>query len=319
VPGPIVVAGEALIDIVSSTDDPLHLRAHPGGGPYNVARALGRLGRPVRYLGCLSSDAFGSLLRAELEGDGVSLASAVTTDRPTTLALAMIDDHGEADYAFYADGTAAPALTTTTALAALPAQITALHIGTLGLVFEPIAESLEALVTAVDDEALVFVDPNCRPHAVVDHEAYRAQMARIVARADLVKVSDEDLAFLSPSEAPLEAARAMAAGGPRAVLLTRGGDGTLVIREGSEARVPVRKATVVDSIGAGDAFCGALIAWWHAHELGRSALRTGDALLDATHFAAEVATLTVQQPGAAPPRLSDLPSELAVPALFTSR
>ena len=297
------------MDVVASDEDPLRLQAHPGGGPYNVARTLGRLERPVHYLGCLSSDAFGARLRDELERDGVSVADAVATDRPTTLALATLDADGAASYAFYADGTAAPALTPTSALGALPAGLAVLHVGTLGLVFEPIAEALEAVVEAVADDVLVALDPNCRPSAVENPAAYRARMARIIARADLVKVSDEDLAFLSPDDTPLDAARAMLASGPGAVLITRGGDGTIVVREGNETTVPVRAAAVVDSIGAGDAFGGGLLAWWHAHGLGAEALRVGDALLEATRFASEVAALTVERAGASPPRVSELPSE----------
>jgi len=282
--------------------------AHPGGGPYNVARTLGRLARPVRYLGCLSTDRFGLRLRSELEADGVSLADAIATDRPTTLALATLDENGAASYAFYAAGTAAPALTTTVALGALPADLAVLHVGTLGLVFEPIAEALEAVVKAVGPDVLVVLDPNCRPPAVPDPAAYRARVARITARADLVKVSDEDLAFLRPGEPPLEAARALLEGGPAAVVVTRGAQGAVVVRANGEVTVPAREADVIDSIGAGDAFGGGLLAWWHAHGLDTQALREGDALLDATRFGAEVAALTVERAGASPPRVADLPA-----------
>lgn len=298
------------MDIVPSAGDPLRLAAHPGGGPYNVARTLGRLERPVGYLGCLSADAFGVRLSAELESDGVSLLGPVGSDRPTTLAIATLDAGGNASYAFYAEGTAAAALTPAMALDALPDDLSILHVGTLGLVFEPIAEALEAAVTAVADDVLVVLDPNCRPSAIEDAAAYRARMARIAARADVIKVSDDDLAFLSPGEAPLDAARAMAAGGPGAVLLTRGDEGTVVLREGDETRVPARAVDEVDTIGAGDAFGGGLVAWWHAHGLGADALRTGDALLEATRFASVVAALTVGRAGASPPRVRELPGGL---------
>lgn len=295
------------MDVVAAAGDPLDLRAHPGGGPYNVARTLGRLERPVRFLGCLSTDAFGARLRAELEADGVSLADAVTTDRPTTLALATLDEGGAASYAFYAQGTAAPALAPTVALGALPADLSILHVGTLGLVFEPIAEALEAAVRAVADDVLVVLDPNCRPPTVDDPAGYRARISRIATRVDLIKVSDEDLAFLRPGEAPLDAARALLEHGPAAVVVTRGPDGAVVVRRSGEDTIPVRDAHVVDSIGAGDAFGGGLLAWWHACELGRAELAEGSALLEATAFAGEVAALTVERAGASPPRVADLP------------
>lgn len=313
-PSPIVVAGEALMDVVAAEGDPLRMRAHPGGGPYNVARTLGRLGRPVRYLGCLSSDAFGARLRAQLERDGVSLKLGVpATDLPTTLALASLDAAGAASYAFYADGTASAALTPAAALSALPDALAILHVGTLGLVFEPVAEALEAAVGAVGDDVLVVLDPNCRPAAIADPAAYRARIARVTARADLVKVSDEDLAFLRPGEAPLDAARALLASGPAAVVVTRGAQGAVVVRETGEETVPARAAAVVDSIGAGDAFGGGLLAWWHARGLTAADLRSGGALLEASRFAGEVAALTVEGPGASPPRVGELPASLGYP------
>src|SRR4051812_42727067 len=115
----IVVGGEALIDLVPHAAG--ELRAHPGGGPYNTARTLGRLEQDVHYLGCLSDDGFGARLPGQLEADGARLDTAVRTPKPTTLALAELDDHGAATYRFYTDGTSAPALTPEQALAALPA------------------------------------------------------------------------------------------------------------------------------------------------------------------------------------------------------
>ncbi len=315
---PIVVAGEALMDVVASAEDPLALRAHPGGGPYNTARTLGRLERPVGYLGCLSSDAFGARLRAGLEADGVSLAGVVATDRPTTLAMASLDARGAASYEFYAQGTAAPALSPSVALEALPRDLAALHVGTLGLVFEPVGEALEAAVGAVGGDVLVVLDPNCRPPAVPDPAAFRARIDRICERADLVKVSDEDLAFLRPGAAVLDAARSVLDLGPAAVLITRGDHGVVVLRRSGEVTIEVRAAQVVDTIGAGDAFGGGLLAWWHARELGRDALGDGTALLDATRFANEVAALTVERAGASPPRVADLPPGLGYGAVNES-
>src|SRR3954449_2972991 len=115
----IVVTGEALVDLVLGRDDAL--TAHPGGGPYNVARTIGRLEQPVAYLGRLSADRFGSRLRRELEADGVDLSAGVGTDAPTTLALAELDESGAATYRFYAEGTSAPGLTPEDADAAFPA------------------------------------------------------------------------------------------------------------------------------------------------------------------------------------------------------
>ena len=183
----IVVAGEALVDLLVRPDGAI--AAVPGGGPYNAARAIGRLGIPVAWTGGLSSDRFGRDLEAGLLADGVALDLVQRTDLPTTLALAELDASGSAAYRFYTDGTAAPAVSSGPLAGGLPPGTRALHVGTLGLVLEPIATTLTGLVAALPDDVLLFVDPNCRPTIVRDAAAFRARMTRILARADVVKVS----------------------------------------------------------------------------------------------------------------------------------
>lgn len=313
----IVVGGEALIDLVGGgPEHPNVLNGHPGGGPYNVARTLGRLEQPVAYLGRLSTDRFGRQLRAELEADGVSLRSVVGTDAPTTLALAEIDARGAATYRFYAEGTAAPGLTAEAALAILPERVGAVHVGTLGLVFEPMATAYERVVASLAGSALVVMDLNCRPAAIEDPAGYRARIARLVPSCDVVKASDDDLAWLDPDCPPLETARAMLADGPSVVLLTRGGEGATVVTAEPEQDVPAPDVTVVDTIGAGDAFGGAFLAWWRRRGLDREDLgRVGD-IVAATRFACLVAAKTCERAGASPPRLAELGD--AVPTAATA-
>ena len=159
--GVIVVGGEALVDLVVGGDD--ELAGHLGGGPFNCARTLGRLEQPVAYLGRISSDRFGARLREALRADGVSLEAVVDTEDPTTLALAELDEEGAATYRFYFEGTSVPGLTPEAALSVLPERVGMIHVGTLGLVFEPVADALEAVVAQAGD-ALVMVDLNIRPH-----------------------------------------------------------------------------------------------------------------------------------------------------------
>jgi fructokinase len=305
-PGVIVVGGEALVDLVAADDG--ELTAHLGGGPFNCARTLGRLERPVAYLGRLSSDRFGARLRAQLRADGVSLEAVVDTDDPTTLALAELDDAGAATYRFYVDGTSAPGLAPEAALSALPSRVIAVHVGTLGLVFEPMAVALEAVVAHVEPSTLVMLDANIRPPVIRDPAAYRARLERLLPRCHAVKASDDDLAWLNPDQAPVEAARTMLEAGPSVVLLTRGADGVTIVTSGGAQDVPAAAADVVDTIGAGDAFGGGFLAWWHRNGLGPRELGRPDALLDATRFAALVAARTVERAGATPPRLAELPA-----------
>jgi fructokinase len=221
----ILVGGEALIDLVPGADGAL--AAHPGGGPFNTARAVARLGRPVAYLGRLSTDRFGRRLEELLREDGVGLSSVVHTDEPTTLALAEVDADGSACYRFYERATAAPGLEPADALAALPDAVEILHVGTLGLVLEPVASALEAVVERLAGRALVVVDPNVRPGVIRDPDAYRSRLARVLARADVVKLSEEDAGWLAPGRSPVDAVRELLAGGPALGLFTRRGEGAV--------------------------------------------------------------------------------------------
>ena len=300
----ILVAGEALFDLVSR--DGQQLAAHAGGGPFNAARTLGRLGRRVGFLGRVSTDRFGTVLAGMLAEDGVYLDPVLRTDSPTTLALAELDSASDARYRFYERGTSAPDVTPELALALIPADIAMLHVGTLGLVLDPMAGALEALVNVVADRALVFVDPNCRPSAVDDEVGYRDRIARVLSAAHVAKVSADDLAWLHPGVEPVAAARAVRALGPAVVLLTRGGDGATVVGLDGSFDVPAPAVDVVDTIGAGDAFGAGFLAWWDEHGLGVADLTDAALLEQATAFAARVAALTCARPGASPPTRAEL-------------
>ena len=296
----ILVGGEALFDLVpQGSSEALH--GHPGGGPFNTARTIGRLERPVAYLGRISSDGFGQALGALLEADGVGLGSVVSTDDPTTLALAEVDHDGVARYRFYERGTSAPGLTPEDALGALPEAVDILHIGTLGLALEPVASALEAVLERVADHALVAVDPNCRPWVIHDRAAYLERLYRVLGRSHLLKVSEEDIAFLEPDLPAADGVRALLDRGPTVGLLTRGPNGALVVTRTAEVAVPAPPAKVVDTIGAGDAFGGGFVAWWNERDLGRDDLGTIDLVVEATRFACLVAARTCSKPGAQPP------------------
>jgi fructokinase len=301
----ILVGGEALYDVVVH-DEGDELRGHPGGGPFNTARTIGRLGQPVAYLGRLSSDRFGRRLEAMLAEDGVDLGSIVHTDDPTTLALAEVDRDGVARYRFYERGTAAPGLEPQAALAALPEDVAFVHVGTLGLTFEPIATALEAVVERLAGRALIAVDPNCRPSAIADHHAYRARLQRVLSRSHVLKVSEEDIDYLQPELPVVDGVRALLQHGPAVGLLTRGPNGAIVITRTAEVAVPAPRAKVVDTIGAGDAFGGGFVGWWSERGLGRDELAKIDTVVEATRFACLVAARTCSRPGASPPYRHEL-------------
>ncbi len=302
--GAVVVTGEALIDLVLDRDGSLD--GHPGGGPYNVARTIGRLEQRVSYLGRLSTDGFGTRLREELEADGVDLDSVVATDAPTTLALAELDESGAAEYHFYETGTSAPGLTPEAAAAALPEHVGVFYLGTLGLVFEPMASTLEALVGRMGEDTLVALDPNCRPSMIADPAAFRGRLGRLLARTDVMKASEEDLAWIDPGTDPVIAARKLLAQRHAVALVTLGGEGALAVTAEQAVEVRSPKVDVVDTIGAGDSFMGAFLARWRDRGLGRRDLDRLDEVEQAATFACRVAAITCSRAGADPPRLAEL-------------
>ena len=312
----IVVAGEALVDLLVRADG--SVRAVPGGGPYNTARALARLGSTVAFAGCLSEDSFGRMLRSELERDGVVLDFAVQTEVPTTLAVAEIEADGTAQYQFHLTGTSASGLLPSH-VARLPIATTVLHIGTLGLVMEPIGSTIEQLVRAVDDRILVFADPNCRPGAIADAPAYRDRLDRLMPRIDVLKVSVDDLRWLRPGLDPLRAVGTMVARGPAVALVTDGGAPVRVVTRSTMVELPVPSVTVVDTVGAGDAFGAGFVAAWTDAGNGRAELDDLDEVVAAARYAITVGTVTATRHGADPPTREMVSEWTAAPSRTPSR
>jgi fructokinase len=301
----IAVTGEVLIDLITDSDGCITPRL--GGGPFNTARAIGRLGLAVAFLGRLSSDPFGRQLQASLEADGVTLAVPGLTDAPTTLAVVDLDPAGSPRFRFYLDGTSAPALEYPAMAAALPGGLTALYAGGLALTMEPIATSIDRVVGSdLPPGSLVMIDPNVRPEVIGDRQAYLARLSRILRRADVVKISSEDLAYLAPDVPARAAAAALLGQGPALVLMTDGPRPARALLRDGELTAEVPAVQVVDTVGAGDAFGGAFLAWWCSNGLTRADLHRHGPVREALQAAAEAASLACTRTGAEPPWLAEL-------------
>ena len=301
----IVVCGEALVDLVDSPDG--RQRGTPGGGPFTTARALARLGIPTQFLGRLSTDAFGQQLRDLLAADGADLSLTSFGSEPTTLAIADVDPDGHAAYRFIIDGTAAPNLTRQMLPASLSSGVRALHVGTLGLVFEPIARTLAGLVEREHRNLMVMVDPNIRAAALNGTAGYRALLDRIIGESTIVKASDADMEWLYPEVELESAARALVGRGPSLVVVTLGAEGAFGVCAGAEVRVAAPVVEVVDTIGAGDAFGAGLLAWLYDHDrLSQDLHLRRDELHAALEFACLVASITCTRAGADPPHRAEL-------------
>jgi fructokinase len=298
----ITVAGEALIDLI--VDQAGHVDPRMGGGPFNVARAVARLGQPATFLGRLSGDRFGQLMRADLDRNGVRVAVAAPSAEPTTLALVDVDPAGVPAYHFYLAGTSAAAIGA--AEAVLPDGATALHVGTLGLVMEPVGTSIEQLAIGAPEGVIVMLDPNCRPGAIDSRPAYLDRLGRILRRADLVKVSTEDLAYLFPGQDAGRAAAGLLGQGPACVLVTDGADPVRAFTAAKEIQADVPAAPVVDTVGAGDSFGGAFLAWWTGNGHGRAGLGDPELVREATQAAIYASVVTCTRRGAEPPWACEL-------------
>ena len=297
----IVVAGESLIDLLVRPDGTV--AAVPGGGPFNTARALARLGVPTSFLGRLSTDDDGRLLARLLEADGVDIAMVSVGPEPTTVARASINRDGSASYRFLTDGTSAPNLTADMLPATLAPDVAAIHVGTLGLVLEPIASTIIELLDNQGTQRLVTIDPNIRQDAIRDPGRTRARILALLARSTIVKASEEDLAWLYPGQDLMTAAGEALAAGPRLVVVTLGAQGAVGITTSLRIQVSAPVVDVVDTIGAGDAFGAALLAWLDEHRLLRPDFSIGpDDLELALTFACKIASLTCASVGAEPPR-----------------
>ncbi len=301
----IVVVGEALMDLIVAPDG--SVAANAGGGPYNTARTIARLGQPVTFLGRISNDRYGRDLRANLAGDGVSIDGVIETDDPTTMAVVELDERGIASYHFDVDGTSAAGLTHDEADAVIAvSHAHALHVGTLGLVLEPVGTTIEQLVLASDTGRLVMLDPNCRPSATLDPFAFRDRIERIARRADVIKVSDDDLRYLAPDDTPESMIVRLLENGVAVVLRTNGADDVEIRTRSARASVVVPPVDVVDTVGAGDVFGGGFLASWVGAGRGREELVNMELVCDSVRVAVRVAALSCTRPGADPPTLAEV-------------
>lgn len=309
-PAGLAVFGEALVDIIPTGDVTFEGRA--GGAPANVAVAAARLGMPTTFLGGLSTDRWGRMLAGHLAAAGVSTDATPRSDRPTAMALVDLADDGSAVYRFLWEDTADRVV----ALDDLPRDLgptTWLQVGSVAAAFADTGAVAAALVDRERSRRLVACDPNVRTMVHGSSQAVRERLRTLVAQSDLVKASDEDLAFLLGDTSAEEAIQRLLADGAGVVAVTRGGDGAVVGSAAGTVTIPPVPTTLVDTVGAGDTFmAGLLVGLSDAGVRTREQLRAVEVpvLRAVGTMAATAAAITVSRQGADPPTRGDMPPDV---------
>jgi len=305
----ILSCGECLIDMLPrrSAAGEDCFAPYPGGALFNTAIATARLGLETGFVSGISTDFFGRMLVDRLAASGVDSGRSIRSGRPTTLAFVRLVD-GQASYTFY-DQMSALRMLTPADLPDIPGEVTAMVFGCISLVAEPCADFFEALMMREAEHRVILLDPNIRAGFVTDEAGYRARLDRMIAAADIVKLSDEDLHWLMGPGDEKALALHILDNGPRAVCVTRGADGIAGYTADAEVFAPAGKVTVVDTVGAGDTVnAGILVALERAGLLSKDRIAGigAEALGAALAFAARAAAITVSRAGANPPWASEL-------------
>jgi fructokinase len=313
----ITVIGEALVDLVPDRATG-ERRAIPGGSPFNVAVGLARLGNRTSLMARFADDDYGRLLRSTAAAEGIDLSSAPRAAERSSVATASVGDSGGATYEFDMDGTA-DWQWTAAELHELSPATEVLHFGSLASWTPPGAARIAELAGELRSggRVLVSYDPNVRPAVMGTRERGVRLVEQGVRRAHVVKASRDDVEWLYPGFAVEDVAARWSRLGAKLVLVTDGADGATAYRPtGEPVRRPGRRVTVVDTIGAGDAFTSGLLTGLVRRRLQRDGRLEGisdGTLADIIDEAILVAAITCEREGADPPRRERLDRRLGLP------
>jgi fructokinase len=300
----ILCCGDTLIDMLprATAAGEAAFVPYVGGALFNSAIALGRLGAPAGLFTGLSSDFFGKMLNAALAESHVDTSHAHISDRHTTLAFVRLLD-GHASYTFFDENSAGRMLHESD-LPQLDEDVTAMLFGCMTLIAEPCGSTYEALMRRERPNRVMMLDPNIRKDFVPDKATHLARMKRMIAMADIVKLSDEDLDWFGEAGSQDEAAARWLREGPKLVVVTHGARGANAYSRHGKLNVPARKVDIVDTVGAGDTFnAGILASLDESGLLSKQAIEnlSEEAIRQALEFAAKAAAVTVSRAGANPP------------------
>ncbi|RWM40219.1 carbohydrate kinase [Mesorhizobium sp.] len=300
----ILCCGEALIDMLprTTTEGEAAFAPYVGGAVFNTAIALGRLGAPAGFFSGLSSDLFGGQLRDALGASKVSSTYAHTSPKPTTLAFVRLTN-GQATYTFYDENTAGRMLTIGD-LPKLGAEIEAMLFGAISLISEPAGSAYEEFMRREHRSRVMMLDPNIRPNFIPDKAKHLRRIREMMAMADIVKLSDEDLDWFDEAGSHEDVVRNWLDRGPKLIVVTHGSEGAVGYSKEHKVTVVPQKVKVVDTVGAGDTFNAGILASLHEQGLLTKAAIGNlpeDAIRKALELGSKAAAVTVSRAGANPP------------------
>ena len=300
----ILCCGEALIDMLprTTTEGEPAFAPYVGGAVFNTAIALGRLGAPACFFSGLSSDLFGGQFREALGASKVSSTYAHTSPRPTTLAFVRLNN-GQATYTFYDENTAGRMLTIED-LPQLGSEIEAMLFGAISLISEPAGSAYEEFMRREHEHRVMMLDPNIRPNFIPDKAKHMRRIRNMMAMADIVKLSDEDLNWFDEAGSHEDVIRNWLDRGPKLIVVTHGSEGAVGYSREHKVTVMPQKVAVVDTVGAGDTFNAGILTSLHEQGLLTKAAigdLPEDAIRKALALGAKAAAVTVSRAGANPP------------------
>ena len=301
----IGVCGEALIDFTpTDADSEISYMPQPGGSPCNVAIGLARLGKHTAFIGKISNDRFGDMLYTNLETNDIDLSWTVRGREPTALAFVVPDGEGGHDFSFYGENTAEQSVSISDVPESFPNDVNALHFGSYSLMLGTSAGTYEQMMRRECGSRLISLDPNVRPALFPERRIYRERIEKLVHLAAIVKASEDDLAWLYPGERVVDVAARWRESGPSLIVVTLGAEGAIGMTGDTVVSSPGVRANIADTVGAGDAFMSALLAWLDDHGLLYSkaiGALTAEAASDALAYANTAAAITCTRVGADPP------------------
>ncbi|MBN2626387.1 MAG: carbohydrate kinase [Spirochaetales bacterium] len=304
----VISLGEALIDFISRKD--LEFAGFPGGSPFNTSVALSRLGVPVQFLGRVSTDMFGQQLMDYLTANGVGTEITLRAEAPTTLSFVKKQPDGQARYAFFSNGASDKSWPREEMdRVIIPEKARMIHFGSISFSQEPCGSTLENFLKTRCGKLLLSFDPNIRPSLVPDREVYMDRFHALCPLSTVIKLSDEDLEWLYPETSREEALDSLLERGVTLIALTEGKKGARLITKQHNVTTPLYDLPVADTIGAGDTFHGAILAYFHDRQwFDRETIAALNAeqLKDLGEYANKAAGINCSRSGANPPTTAEM-------------